>query len=202
MKLHRLIVPLTILAAGAMLANDASAQMGGMGGMGGSMGSGRRASRDSGSGSRGTDGRVERPAMTPDANSTAQIDFRLAQLQQALKPTPEQGALWQSFSAKVRAYAEDLARESGRSMDLRPGADTGPAQGLAHIAKAVQAARTRLAALEETELAAKALYQTFSPEQKTIADARLPTIVAPRALAAVGATPESNMMEPGAGTSR
>ena len=202
MKMHSLILPLAIVACGAPLANDALAQMGGMGGMGG-MGSGRRGNRDSSNGSdggsRGTDGRVERPATMPDANSYVQIDFRLSQLQEALKPTPEQGALWQSFAAKVRAYAEDLSRESGRSIDLRPGADTGPAQGLAHIAKAVDAARNRLAALEETEFAAKALYKTLSAEQKSIADVRLPAIVAPRTLAAPGTAPGSNLMEPGSG---
>jgi hypothetical protein len=170
-----------LCAALCLLAGAAQAQMGGMGGMGG-MG---RAGRGMGGGGGSTQGGADcRPA--PETNSAAQVNFRLSQLQDALHLRAEQMATWQSFAAKVRALTEDVAREQGRSMDLRPGADSGPLPGLKHVSRAVEAARSRMTALEEIEATSTALYKTFTPEQKTLADARVPEIVAPRPLAPVG----------------
>lgn len=93
--------------------------------------------------------------------------------------TPAQDAAWQSFSEKVRAYASDIARERARAMRSQS-AEVNPGSGLQHLGQTVDTARNRLAALEVVEVAAKGLYQTLTPEQKSLADTRIPTIVAPR----------------------
>jgi len=167
-----------------LLAGEAQAQAGGMGGMGGM---GGRSGRGMGGAGGSTQGGVDcRPSAAPEAGSPVQVNFRLTQLQDALHLRAEQMATWRSFAAKVRALAEDVSREQGRSMDLRPGADSGPLPGLKHVSRAVEAARSRMLALEEIEATSTALYKTFTPEQKTLADARVPEIVAPRAIAPVG----------------
>jgi len=181
-KLYRTICLCTALSLMSLLACEAQAQMGGMGGMGRS----GRGSRDSGG---GPDSNADcRPAQgkAPDAGSPVQVNFRLSQLQDALHLRAEQTATWQSFAAKARALAEDISREQGRTMDLRPGADSGPALGLKHLRQAADAARNRSTALEDIEATATALYKTLTPEQKSLADARVPEIVAPRAIAPVG----------------
>ena len=91
----------------------------------------------------------------------------------------EQNAAWQSFADKTRAYAGDLARERARGMRTSY-ANPATTNGLQHLGQAVDAAQNRLAALQEVESAARVLYQAFSPEQKVLADMRIPTIIAPR----------------------
>ena len=120
----------------------------------------------------------------------------------ALKLSPAQAGPWQGFAVRVRALAEDVSRERGRSMVLTPGADTGPALGLGHIGQALDAARNRLTALEDVEIAAKALYQTFTPEQKAEAEQRLPSIIAPRAVPAAGSVAGNNVPDMGTRTAR
>ena len=95
------------------------------------------------------------------------LETSLHELQEDLKLSTQQEPLWQAYADKVRALASDVARERGR----RPAADAGTL--LQRIDRVVDAARNRLTALEEIGLAAKALFESLSPEQKTPADPRL-----------------------------
>lgn len=120
--------------------------------------------------------RYERPLI--DAESYEQIDYRLSMLETDLKLTPAQVPAWQAFAESVRNYATDLARERGRN-PRHAGDATSPPSGLQHISQAVDAARNKMTALELIEASAKALYQGFSPDQKLLADSRIPSFVAP-----------------------
>ena len=100
------------------------------------------------------------------------LETSLHELQEDLKLSTQQEPLWQAYADKVRALASDVARERGR----RPAADAGTL--LQRIDRVVDAARNRLTALEEIGLAAKALFESLSPEQKTPADPRLANIMA------------------------
>jgi hypothetical protein len=188
MKFYRMITPLLVLSASCVLASEAYAQPSDTGGVGGIGDLGRSGGRNSTSSAQSgdTDSRTTRPGIVADPNSLAQVNFRLSQLRGALKLAPEQTELWQAFAARVGVLAEDIARERGLTMDLTPGADPSAAKGLAHIGLSLEAARTRVVLLEEVDASAKALYKSLTPEQKALADARLPRIVAPRALAPVG----------------
>lgn len=182
-RIKRVAALLAAVLFTGLLVSDAQAQMGGMGGMGG----GRRGGSMRGGDSPPGEGRpAPRP---PDANSAMQVEIHLSQLQTALKLRPDQSAPWQAFAGRVRALTEDIARERGLSMDLRPGADAGPLTGMKHISRAVDTARNRLTALEEVEAAAGALYKTLTPEQKAIADVRVPEVVMPRPFVPVGDAP-------------
>jgi len=64
----------------------------------------------------------------------------------------------------------------------------------------VDSARNRLAALEEVETAAKALYQALNPTQRALADMRIPTIIAPRPAVSAAFGSGSNL--PDLGSSR
>ena len=177
MKLDKVFSAAVIVLTLAVLVPDASAQLGGMGGAFGGARGGRTRGGDSQTGNR--ENRNERPAVALEANSYEQIDYRLSVLQEDLKLTAEQSAAWQSFAGKARAYVSDLAREASRGT-VSISANTPQASGLQHIGLAVDIARNRLAALEEVETSAKALYQILVPAQKTLVDMRIPAIIAPR----------------------
>ena len=185
MNLRKPLLLLTTLLSICMLVPDAYAQFGGIGGMGGNR-SGRMGGRNSGDSQSGSrDSRNERPVTAPDASSYEQTEYRLSLLEDDLHLTPDQSAAWLSFSSKARTYAGDLARERARGLRMGS-ANTAQPSGLQHLGQVVDAARNRLTALEEVESSAKAFYQTLTPEQKILADMRIPTIVAPRPIAPKG----------------
>ena len=182
MKRNALILRLTVLFSAFLLISDASAQFGGGGGVFGGGRSSGRSNRGGDSQGGNSSSRNERQVAPPEANSYEQIEFRLALLEEDLKLTPSQSDAWQSFAEKVRAYAGDLARERTRAMRAQT-PDTKPGFGLQHVALAVDSARNRMAALEAVESTAKGLYQTLTPDQKSLADIRIPTFVVPRPMA-------------------
>lgn len=148
---------------------------GGTGGMRG--GKGRDAPADG--------AREQRPAARE--NRVDQSESVMEELREDLKLAPGQQAAWQAYLDKVKAYAADMARERSRE---QAGAQKDPPQqmdALQQLERRVDSARNRLAGLEDIALAAKALYGSLSPEQKTVADARLAKIIP----AAAGATPAS-----------
>ena len=99
-----------------------------------------------------------------------QIEVTLHEFHEDLKLTGAQAPAWESYVAKLRALASDLARES-RS---RP-----PQLGLLQrIDRVVDAARNRLTALEDIAQSAKALYAGLTPEQQKMADPRLANLIA------------------------
>ena len=98
------------------------------------------------------------------------LEVTIEELREDLKLTAEQEPAWQSYVDKVRALAGDLARERGR----RPAPGSVPQQ-IDHV---VDAARNRLAALEDIAQAAKELYAKLTPGQQPAADPRLANLMA------------------------
>ena len=185
---HRPGLAALLLTAGVLLANDASAQFGGMGGGGmggmGGMGGGRSGR---GMGSRNPEPldnaretRGQPSALRADLWSYEQLDYRLNLLQVDLNLTQaEPIAAWLIFAAKVRDYGADQARDRAKSLQLLSPGSTQPS-ALEHVRQAVDTTRNALSALEDVEAATAALYLKLSPDQRALADSRIPTIVAPR----------------------
>jgi hypothetical protein len=140
------------------------AQLGG-GFPGGGMPGGKRPGR--GTRDAGSQGRAA-PAETPQVNT---LEITLEEFHEDLKLRQEQQAAWQAYADSVRALAADLARQSR----VTAGAEAQTL--LQRIDRVVDAARNRLAALEDIADRAKALHASLSPEQKAAADPRLANIV-------------------------
>ena len=99
-----------------------------------------------------------------------QIEVTLHEFHEDLKLTDSQEPAWESYVAKLRALASDVARESR----LRP-----PELGLVQrIDRIVDSARNRLTALEDIAQSAKALHAGLTPEQQKMADPRLANLIA------------------------
>jgi protein CpxP len=118
-------------------------------------------------------GRGQRP--DPQQNTPVQTEVVMHELHEDLKLTPAQQPAWQSYSDRLQAMVSDLARERTRA---RAGAQSGPPpNALQQFERTLDAARNRLTALEDIAAAAKTLYDSLTPEQKSIADSRLATII-------------------------
>ena len=102
-------------------------------------------------------------------NVSEQIEYRLNVLQEDLKLRPDQYDAWIAYTDKVKTLAADITREHSRA----PG-NTNAMQQIGGITSGL---RNRLVALEGITASAKALYEGLSPEQKTVADARLATTI-------------------------
>ena len=143
---------------------------------------------DSGGGMRGGGGRDgapdsmrnQRPAMQQD--TPPQTEIIMHELHEDLKLTPAQQPAWQSYADKLQALASDFARERNRARAGAP--QTAPQQ----LDRTLDSARNHLTALEDIAAAAKALYESLAPEQKSIADSRLASII-PNAAAERPANP-------------
>jgi hypothetical protein len=155
-------------AAALAVAADSLAQFGGGlpgsggfpggGGMRGSRGGDRNASREQ-----------QRPAAAePRVNSLEQT---IEELRVDLKLLPAQMPAWDAYTGKLRALAGDIARSCDR-MPAGPESDV-----LQRLDRSVDAARNRLAAVEEVSDAARALFALLAPEQRAAANPRLATIV-------------------------
>jgi hypothetical protein len=164
----------TQLLVGIMLltftiaATDCLAQFGGRsnrGGMGGTP-----------SGSRGENRDQESRLLRPDLESTEQLDYRLSLLEEDIRLQPTQHLQWDSFAAKVRAFAGDIARARARTANSPLNSGIG---GIQHIENAAEDARNRATALDDLAIAAKSLYAVLTPEQRFLADQRMATLVAP-----------------------
>jgi hypothetical protein len=162
MHLKSIIVAGLVGVVAAATAFESPAQFGG-----GMPGGGMRGSRNRSDSS----SREQRPAI--QNNSPEQIEDRLGMLEEDLHLTADQRAAWQSYADKVKALAADVGRERERGA-----LGGGQISALAQIDRAVDTARNRLTALEDIAAAAKTLYGTLTPQQKSAADPRLATIVA------------------------
>jgi hypothetical protein len=106
-------------------------------------------------------------------NAPVQTEVVMYELHEDLKLTPAQQPAWQFYADKLQAMASDLARERARAR-----AQSGPpSNALQQFERTLDAARNRLTALEDIAAAAKSLYDSLTPEQKSIADSRLATII-------------------------
>jgi hypothetical protein len=126
-------------------------------------------------GGSGASGREQRPPGEPrpaiEEDAVSLTEYRLDLLHMDLKLTPEQEPSWTSFADKASALAVDLSRERGRARAILQ------MKALQRIDHTLDVARNRLTALEDVASAAKALYGRLTPEQQSIADARLATAV-------------------------
>ena len=111
-------------------------------------------------------------AQEKPQESVDQLALILAELQEDLKLTANQQAVWDAYARNVEALASDVARERGRTKEVM---QMKVLQRLDHI---VDVARNRLTAVEDIAAAAKKLYAGLTPEQQSIADPRLATAIA------------------------
>lgn len=119
----------------------------------------------------------ERPA---GPNLVELVALRMSQLEEDLQLQPAQAPAWSAFRERVQRLLDDR-RRSPRTVATEA---TAP-QRLDAIA---DAARNRLAAVEDVVDAGKALYALLTPEQRTVADRRLALPLA--TLAGTEARPE------------
>jgi TolA-binding protein len=116
----------------------------------------------------------QRPAPNPETGINM-LEQTIEELRIDLKLLPAQVPVWEAYVSKARLLASDIARE--RSMTT---AST-QTSVLKRIDQSVDAARNRLAALEEVSDAAKAFYAVLTPGQQLVADPRLAALVPGRA---------------------
>jgi hypothetical protein len=152
-----------LVAAVSMFAvTDAMAQFGG--GMPGGRARGGRMDRGGSPG-------LDRPAMQEQESMTDLVAFRLELLQEDLKLSREQERAWINYEERTKALAADISRERSRTQSAMS------MNAMQQVNHAVDTARDRLTAWEEIASAAKALYDSLTPQQKELADARFPSIV-------------------------
>lgn len=112
-----------------------------------------------------------RPALQQDIADL--VEYRLALLEEDLRLSPGQQIAWQSYAGKMQALASDISRERNR------GQPDAPTNALQQIDHATDVARNRLTALEDISAAARVLYEGLTPQQKSLVDSRLSTIIMP-----------------------
>jgi len=112
-------------------------------------------------------------AAAPEAsNSADEEERRLRELKTALKLTPDQDAAWQAYETSVKALAYDLMHpaEPASAPD-----QTAPQK----VDQKVDAARSRLASMQQISDSAKKLYQGLSDDQKAVANKLLDGTIPP-----------------------
>jgi hypothetical protein len=126
-----------------------------------------------GGGRRGNRGRPsEEPSKGGSQEPQADmLEVTLHEFHEDLKLSPAQEPAWESYLDKVRALANDIARERSKGRSAAQGSV------LQRVDLAVDAARNRLTALEDIAQAAKALYGGLSADQQRVADPRLANIM-------------------------
>jgi hypothetical protein len=193
MKVSLFMFAATLAAAGLLAAADATAQLGGGfpgGGMGGGMGAGRSrgsASRDK------QQQQPQSPAPNPETGANM-LEQTIEELRIDLKLQPTQVPSWETYVGKARLLGGDIARER-----LLTTAST-QTSALKLIERSVDAARNRLAALEDIAEAAKVFYALLTPEQQALADPRLAALVPGRGGAYSSLPPRSSAPPPKTGT--
>ena len=107
-----------------------------------------------------------RPALESSVSGMAAGAGNLARLLDQLQLSPVQMPLWQAYSDRVAAYTRLYYEEKPAT------AYTGD-NGARQVGRLVDLLQNRLAALEEIEGAARALYAALNATQKKLADNRL-----------------------------
>ena len=110
----------------------------------------------------------ERPGAAT-TSVTDQQQTLLAETAAALELTPRQRVLWESYQQKVGALMADQLRAESPPR----GRLSAPQQIDARVATV----RHRLAAIEDVQQAASAIYESLDVEQKKVADQRLAVTV-------------------------
>ena len=138
-----------------------------------------------GGGSHNRDASHDNPSTTSNSHITngspkdfvltyEQIETSLTQLEEGLKLSHDQLKTWENFAEKVRVYAGDVGKERARlGSEIINTSD-----GLKYLEQSRENAKSRYASLRNIEEAAKPLYKTLNPEQKTLFDKKIPTFIA------------------------
>ena len=150
MRKRALLAGALALAALPAAAQYGGRRRGGMGGNGGQKGGG------------GPEGGKE---------PTQVLETTLHEFHEDLKLTGEQETLFERYAESIRALGRDVQRDRSSS------ASAAKLEVMQRIERNVDAMRNRLAAVEEIADAAKALYARLRPEQQTLADPRLATLM-------------------------
>jgi LTXXQ motif family protein len=146
-----------LAAATALAVPESTAQMGGGGYPGGA---------------RGGPGNMSREKRAPQPGRGAdQFELVLEEFREDLHLAPEQQGAWDRYVDKLRAMATDMGRERTQMQSEMQ------SDALQQIDRRVDFARDRLTALEDIAYAARALYNTLTPEQKKVADSRLARVL-------------------------
>lgn len=126
------------------------------------------------------------------------IEATLGEFETDLKLTAEQQKAWDAYANGIRALQKDIAR------DRAPRAADAQLDLAKRLERAADVARNRLAAVEDIVDSAKGLLKTLTPEQRTMADPRLATLIGMsfgEAACAPGARPQKpppNLIGPSA----
>src|SRR5581483_9419768 len=153
---------LTLLALlCAVFLTDACAQIPGRGGMGGG---------DRMRGSQRAPSERTAPTTSPGAATQVQLDA----LEDELKLTATQRQAWNAYADRVQKLADETSRLIFEARTGRTPAGTAVAQ-LEAIAGVEHAKST---AVDEIVLLARDFYATLTPEQRSLADRRLASVVA------------------------
>ena len=166
------------LAVAAFTTTEAFAQFpggGNRGGMGGGMGrdGGARGGGDRGVQRGAPPGVPGGPRSPGQENMATQVQIVLAEIEDALKLSPQQERAWQDYAQKVVALTTDIMREQSRA---RTSGESSP-NALQQIDHLVDVERNRLTALEDVQAAGKRLYDMLGPEQRKLADARIARVI-------------------------
>ena len=105
---------------------------------------------------------------SPSQSPFAGIARALETAERELKLTPAQFPLWQRYQRRIEDLLDDQMRAPHAS---------DAAGGINAITRKVDIVRNRLAAMEQIERSARALYAALTPEQQRSADGLLPATV-------------------------
>lgn len=118
-------------------------------------------------------GSMGSPSMAQAAAADLQAD--IVRLRDDLKLTTTQQRLFDAYIDKIMSFGDDIQRSQFALRSL-PSSETSSPKKFGQL---VDAARNRLAALEDIAEAGTAVYANLSPGQKSIADRRLAEIAWP-----------------------
>ena len=100
-----------------------------------------------------------------------QLEATLGEFETDLKLTGDQQKAWNAYADNIRALQKDIAR------DRAPRATDAQLDLAKRLDRAADVARDRLTAVEDIVDSAKGLLKTLTPEQRTMADPRLATLI-------------------------
>jgi len=99
------------------------------------------------------------------------LEATLGEFETDLKLAADQQKAWDSYAEGIRALQRDIAR------DRAPRASDAQLDLAKRLDRAADVARDRLTAVEDIVESAKGLLKTLNPEQRTMADPRLATLI-------------------------
>ena len=99
------------------------------------------------------------------------LEATLGEFEADLKLTGDQQKAWNAYADGIRALQKDIAR------DRAPRSSDAQLDLAKRLDRAADVARDRLTAVEDIVDSAKGLLKTLTPEQRTMADPRLASLI-------------------------